>query len=95
MQPSDLPPVCPVNCPNRRGDGLNLFGWHFDPIELTLHLAILVCLGIPAARASVRDDFDLEQGIKWLSSIVGSSTLIRLSPTDRINAYLKLSGDRH
>jgi hypothetical protein len=84
-------PQCPSACPNRRGDGLNIFGWHIDPVELMLHTAILVCLGIPAARASVKEDFDIEQGIKWLSAIAGASTLIRLSPTDRINAYIALS----
>jgi hypothetical protein len=83
---------CLATCPNRKGDGLNLFGWHFDPLELTLHLAILVCLGVPAARASVREDFGIDQGLKWLSAIGGASTLIRMSPTDRINAYLKLTG---
>lgn len=81
---------CPIACPNRKGDGLTLFGWHFDPIEICLHLAILVCLGFPAAKASVKDSFGVQQGIEWLSAIVGASTLVRLSPTDRLNAYLNL-----
>lgn len=84
--------TCPQTCPNRRGDGLNLFGWHFDPLELMLHCAIIAILGIPAVRASTKDDFDIEQGLKWISAIAGSSTLIRLSPTDRLNAYLKIAG---
>ena len=89
-QPTEIP--CPQTCPNRKGDGLNLFGLHFDPLELVLHAAILILLGIPAARASIKEDFGMEQGVKWLTAIAGASTLVRMSPTDRINAYLKLSG---
>jgi len=81
---------CPVDCANRRSDGINLFGCHIDPVELILQAAILVCLFVPAARASVKEDFGIEAGIKWLSAIVGASTLIRLSPTERINAYLSI-----
>lgn len=91
MHPEDAP-ECPIACPNRKATGLDLFGWHVDPLELVLHAAILICLGIPAARDSVKEDFDIEQGIKWLTAIAGASTLVRMSPTDRIDAYLKLSG---
>lgn len=85
-------PVCPTDCPNRRGDGLNVFGLHLDPLELLLHGAIMICLIVPAARASVKEDFGIEEGAKWLGAIVVACTVVRMSPTDRINAYLKVTG---
>jgi len=81
---------CQQDCPNRQGDGLNVFGLHIDPLELMLQSAILICLLIPAARASVKEDFGIEAGVKWLGAIATASTLIRLSPTERINAYLSI-----
>jgi hypothetical protein len=89
---TDLPDNCPVECPNRRGDGLNVFGLHLDPIELLLQSAMIICLLYPAARASAQEDFGIEEGVKWMGAIAGACTLIRLSPTDRINAYLKVTG---
>lgn len=92
MPKPPAPNECPLDCPNRKGDGLNLFGQHIDPIELLLQAAIVLILGVPAVRASVKDNFGIDQGLKWMGAIAGASTLIRMSPTDRINAYLKLTG---
>jgi hypothetical protein len=80
-----------LTCPSQR-DGLYLFGCHFDPIEIVLHFLVMVILGVPAVRASTTDRYSPSEGLAWIVAIVGSSTFVRLSPTDRIDAYLKLKG---
>lgn len=99
----ESPTNCPIDCPNRKpqtspktgdekGDGLNLFGIHFDPVELMLHLAVIALLGVPAVRSSSRTDFDARQGLEWFAAIAFSCAIVRVSPTDRVNAYLTLWG---
>lgn len=90
---SELPstPECPLTCPNRKGNGLTLFGWSIDPVELLLHCCIFLMFGIPSiSKAATDDDFDVNQALKWMGAMIGCSTVIRLSPTDRVNAYLKI-----
>ena len=77
--------------PSQRG-GLVLFGYHLDPIEIMLHLLVLAILGIPAIRASAKADYAPKDGLVWIGAIIGASTFVRLSPTDRVDAYLKLKG---
>lgn len=84
-------PDCPTTCPNRKANGLTVFGWTIDPLELILHACILLILGVPAVRKTANEDFDVEQALKWMGAIVGCSTLVRLSPTDRVNAYFNLT----
>lgn len=82
---------CPLDCPNRKGNGLTLFGWSIDPIELMLHCCIFFVIGLPAINKAVTDkDFGVEHALKWMGAIIGCSTVLRLSPTDRVNAYLKI-----
>jgi hypothetical protein len=85
--PSENSLVCP---PQR--DGLYLFGCHFDPIEIVLHILVFLILGVPAVRASTSERYSPNDGLAWVGAIVASSTFVRLSPTDRIDAYLKLKG---
>jgi len=68
-----------------------LFGCYVDPIEITLHLLVFVILGIPAVRASAKDSYVPKDGLAWISAIIGASTFVRLSPTDRVDAYIKLN----
>ena len=80
----------PNPLPRHRG-GLVLFGCYVDPIEITLHLLVFVILGIPAVRASAKDSYVPKDGLAWISAIIGASTFVRLSPTDRVDAYIKLN----
>lgn len=82
--------VCPTTCPNRKGNGVTLFGWTIDPVELLLHLCIILVIGIPAVRNSTKDDFTVEDALRWIGAMGGAFTVARLSPTDRVNAYLNL-----
>lgn len=81
----------PLSCPPQK-DGLWLFGCHFDPIEIVLHILVFLILGVPAVRASASERYSPKDGLAWIAAIVTSSTFVRLSPTDRIDAYLKLKG---
>ena len=85
-------PICPTSCPNRASDGVYLFGVRIAPIEIVLQISVLLLVLIPAARQSAQDSFTPFQALQWISTAAGGIAIIRVSPTDRINASLKLLG---
>lgn len=83
---------CPVDCVNRRQNGITL---HFvgktkillDPIEFLVWLMISVALGV-TVRDAWKDELtfrDSMERVAWISAI-GAFT--RLSPTDQLSSFL-------
>ncbi|MBD2019165.1 hypothetical protein H6F43_03070 [Leptolyngbya sp. FACHB-36] len=82
---------CPIECPNReRPNVLKVFGLTVDPIGLTLHFAVVAILLIPASRRSMSADFTWKEGAGWLGAIALFSALVQVSPTQRLDASMKL-----
>lgn len=83
---------CPVECPNRKYNGVNLFFGkhkiHLDPFELLL-FALIVLL---PAGISIRDAWDgklsFKESIERISAIAFISAVVRLSPTEQISNIL-------
>lgn len=83
----DKPP-CPIDCPNRRTTSIiKLFGWNVDPFEAILHVLILLILGVPAVRDTTRSDYGVEDAMKWATGLLGTATLVRFAPTERIRVF--------
>jgi hypothetical protein len=84
--------LCPIECPNRKYDGINLFFGknkiHLDPFELMLFALIAF---LPAG-ISLRDAWDgkltFRESIERISMIAGLSAVIRLSPTEQVSTFL-------
>ena len=72
--------------------GFRLFGVWVDPIEIALHGLIAIAVGVPAVRASARPDYKPTDAAAWVATAAGLSALVRVAPTDQINAYLKVLG---
>lgn len=72
--------------------GLRVFGAWIDPIEIGLHVLIVIAVGVPAVRASAKPDYKPADAALWVATCVGLSALVRVAPTDQINAYLKVLG---
>lgn len=83
---------CPIECPNRRVQGVKIFGQTIEPFELVLQFAVIVLLLAPASKAAVREDFSQVEAAGWFGAIAGAVTVIRMSPTDRLEAWLKVIG---
>lgn len=85
-------PSCPIDCPNRVPIpvGIRIFGHIIDPVELLVHFAIFTVLLIPASRRASSDSFTWQEGAGWFGAIAAASAVVRMAPTDRINAYKQL-----
>jgi hypothetical protein len=87
--------LCPDDCPNRGkpvARGICVFGQHIDPVEILVQFAVLTVLLIPASRRANSDNFTWQEGAGWFGVIAVASALVRLAPTDRLNAYKQLMG---
>lgn len=69
-----------------------MFGQHIDPVEILVQFAVLTVLLIPASRRANSDNFTWQEGAGWFGVIAVASALVRLAPTDRLNAYKQLMG---
>lgn len=82
---------CPVECPNRRRDGIILNfrrrSIRLDPFELLLWAMLLLPCG-----SSMRDAWngvlDFDASIRRIGVISALGTLIRTSPTEQLYEFL-------
>lgn len=84
---------CPQNYQNRYKQGkqgLVIFGQKIDYLELIGHFALIILLGLPAFRSSMKPDSNWQDSLGWFLAIVGGSTVLRLSPTERIDIYQRI-----
>ena len=91
--PGPVPDSCD-RCPNNRhhrNEGIVVFGQRIDPLEIVTHIMILVFLGIPAGRAALAPEATWHDSAKWAALLFGASTIARLSPTQRIDLYSKVT----
>lgn len=91
-QPDSTLP-CPIECPNRSKlpvRGLCIFGQTIDPVEILVHFAVLTVLLVPASRRANSETFTWQEGAGWFGVIACASAIVRLAPTDRLNAYKQL-----
>jgi hypothetical protein len=94
MSQSEIPTEllsCPIDCVNRaKPSGIRLFGLTLDPIEFTMHLALLALLAVPASKRSIAENFTWQEAIGWFGAMAAGSAVLRMAPTDRLNAYSKI-----
>ncbi|GEM_PF-5708873 len=89
--PQDSPPHCPIDCPNRaKANRIRIFGQPIDPVEILVHFAVLTVLLVPASRRANSENFTWQEGAGWFGVIALAAAVVRLAPTDRINAYKQL-----
>jgi hypothetical protein len=86
------PNSCPTECPNRSRTAISIFGQKIDPIELGLHLLVILCVVVPASRQSVQQDFTPAKALGWIGAMGAGTAIVRLTPTARLNAYATLMG---
>lgn len=92
MPEPDVEQPCPIECPNRKLEGICLFGHSIDPVELLVQFAIVIILLVPASRRSTSETFNWQEGMGWFGAIAVASAIVRLAPTDRLNAYKQIVG---
>lgn len=89
--PSTSQAPCPVECPNRiQPNRIRIFGQALDPVEILVQFAVVVVLLIPASRRANSETFTWQEGAGWFGALACASAIIRLAPTDRLNAYKQL-----
>lgn len=64
------------------------------PVEILLHGVVLLLILVPAAKRSVHDDFTPSEAIQWLLAAAGGMAIVRMSPTERLNAASQISGNK-
>lgn len=74
--------------------GICLFGRNVDPMEFVLQVGVLIVLLFPAARRSAAADFTWQEGLGWVGAMSAGSALVRLTPTQRLNAYRNIFSDK-